>query len=285
MENWRNTREKLLDQNNHEVLIASHRGKFSSSVMENTTLAFQIAIKQGAHMVEMDLEKTKDGRIVAHHDNTIERLFHRSGAIEDYSLEELLNFPMYNYIGEIGVEHLETFDEILAGLKDQTILVLDKCWDCWDDVYTLIKEQGMLDQVIFKFYLKDEKAFLWAKNHPDCMFIPMCGDVALFPRLEELKEAGQVPALEILPRKVTDPIFQDSVFQWLRDHEIKVWCNSLSLAKRLVYGAGYDDLKSLYEGGDQGWGELMKKGVTIIQTDWPFELKCYLDSICTEKDH
>ncbi|MCI8836431.1 MAG: hypothetical protein HFG74_00005, partial [Hungatella sp.] len=39
----------------------------------------------------------------------------------------------------------------------------------------------------------------------------------------------------------------------------------------------YDDLKSLYYGGDAGWGELIKQGVTIIQTDWPYELKCYLD--------
>ena len=38
------------------VLIASHRGKFGSSVMENTTLAFEIALCQGADMVEMDLE-------------------------------------------------------------------------------------------------------------------------------------------------------------------------------------------------------------------------------------
>ena len=60
---------------------------------------------------------------------------------------------------------------------------------------------------------------------------------------------------------------------------MKVWCNSLSLAKRLVYGAGYDDLRSLTQGGDQGWGILAAKGVDIIQTDWPYEAKQYLASI------
>jgi hypothetical protein len=40
----------------------------------------------------------------------------------------------------------------------------------------------------------------------------------------------------------------------------------------------YDDLKSLYHGGDKGWGVLAERGVTIIQTDWPFELREYLVS-------
>ena len=76
MENWREVLRKMCDMDNREILIASHRGKFSSSVMENTTLAFLLAIRQGAHMVEMDLARTKDGRIVAHHDNDMSRLFH-----------------------------------------------------------------------------------------------------------------------------------------------------------------------------------------------------------------
>lgn len=278
MENWRETLKKLFDMENREVLIASHRGKFSSSVMENTTLAFLVAIREGAHMVEMDLARTKDGRIVAHHDDSMERLFHESSRIEDKTLEEIRQMPLYNYIGEICVEHLETFDEILDGLKDKTILVLDKCWDCWDDVYALLKSRNMVEQAIFKFYLKDEEPLAWAKEHGDCMFIPMCKDVKLLDCLPDLQAHARVPALEILPRKTTDEIFQADVFQWLFDHRIKVWCNSLSLAKRLVYGAGFDDLKSLYEGGDQGWGELIRRGVNILQTDWPWEVKQYLES-------
>lgn len=276
MANWKESLNKIWDMDNREVLIASHRGKFSSSVMENTTLAFLLAVSQGADMVEMDLAKTKDGRIVAHHDDDMTRLFHSSEAIEEKTLAELREMPLYNYLGEICVEHLETFDEILDGLRDKTILVLDKCWDCWDEVYALLKEKDMVEQTIFKFYLRDEKPLLWAREHKDCMFIPMWKEIELLDRLADLKACTQVPAVEITPQKVTDDVFQPKTFQWLEEHRMKVWCNSLSLAKRLVYGAGYDDLKSLYHGGDAGWGELIKQGVTIIQTDWPYELKCYL---------
>ena len=273
---YQETMKKLYDVENHDVLIASHRGKFSSSVMENTSLAFLTAIGEGADMVEMDLEETKDGRIVGHHDNDMKRLFHNDGKIGDYTLEELKAMPVYNYVGEICVEGLETFDEILDRLKDKTILVLDKCWDCWDKVYELLCEKEMVDQAIFKFYLKDEEPMKWAKTHSDCIFIPMCGDPKLFPKLLELDECASVPAVEILPHAVDEPIFSEESFQWLKDHQIKIWCNSLSLAKRLVYGAGYDDLLSLRYGGDKGWKELVRRGVQILQTDWPYEVSCYL---------
>ena len=136
----------------------------------------------------------------------------------------------------------------------------------------------MVQQAVFKFYLQDTSAYQWAKEHPDCAFIPMSGDVTLLDYLHELKKVTKVPALEILPEKEEDAIFRESTFQWLSDHQIKIWCNSLSLAKRLVYGAGFDDLRSLHFGGDEGWGILIDRGIQIIQTDWPYELKTYLDS-------
>ena len=115
MNTYQETMRKLYDPENHEVLIASHRGKFSSSVMENTSLAFLTAIREGADMVEMDLEETKDGRIVGHHDDHMKRLFHNDGRISDYTLEELKAMPVYNYVGEICVEGIETFEDSGAG--------------------------------------------------------------------------------------------------------------------------------------------------------------------------
>ena len=117
---------------------------------------------------------------------------------------------------------------------------------------------------------------VWAKAHKDCIFIPMCGDPEMFPKLLELREHAGLPAVEILPHAEDEPIFSDETFRWLEEHHIKVWCNSLSLARRLVYGAGYDDLKSLRYGGGKGWGVLIDKGVQILQTDWPHEVACYL---------
>lgn len=277
MENWKVTRDWLFDMENHHVKIASHRGVFSSSVIENTSLAFLLAVEQGADMVEMDLEITCDGILVGHHDNTMERLFHKPGRISDYTWEELSQMPIYNYVGEICVERLETFEEILKNLKGKTILVLDKCWHMWDQVYEMIKKADMIDQVILKFYVEDDLSWSWISKHSDCMVIPMLGDISYLPKVADLKSKIKIPALEILPEKETDEVFKTETFQWLESNDIKVWCNSLSLAKNITYGAGFDDLKSLRQGGDFGWGELIRRGVTIIQTDWVHELKQYIN--------
>ena len=75
MEEWKKKRDSLLDPYDDQVMIASHRGKFSSSVMENTSLAFLAAVGQGADMVEMDLAMTSDGVLVGHHDDNMTGCF------------------------------------------------------------------------------------------------------------------------------------------------------------------------------------------------------------------
>lgn len=279
MEDWEKTRKWFFDMEAKDICIASHRGKFSSSVIENTSAAFLTAVGEGADLVEMDLDLTKDGILVGHHDKTMRRLFGIDREISAYTWEEIRNLPLYNYVGEINVTGLETFGEILNHLKGRTMIALDKCWNYWDQVYEQVGNEGMIPQCMFKFFAEDHRAGEWAKDHTDCMFIPMVRDPKLLKTVEALSQKTMIPAVEILPRKPDDPIFSDSVFAWLKAHHMKVWCNSLSLAKRLVYGAGYDDLKSLSEGGEKGWGVLAAKGVDIIQTDWPMEAASFLTSI------
>ena len=54
-------------------IVCAHRGE-SYSVPENTMLAFKTAVKKKADWVEMDVHKTKDGKIIVSHDDYIERV-------------------------------------------------------------------------------------------------------------------------------------------------------------------------------------------------------------------
>ncbi len=279
MKNWEKTRMWLFDMEDREIKIASHRGKFSSSVIENTSLAFLTAIGEGADIVEMDLDRTRDGILTGHHDTTMKRLFYNDGKIADYTWEEIRRMPLYNYLGEVNVTGLETFEEILHHLKGKTILALDKCWDHWDAVYEELIKADMVEQAIFKFPVKNQKAAEWASSHEDCMFIPMVKDVEHLKEVEVLRRKMQMAAVETVPQNPEDALFAEDAFDWIKERHMKVWCNSLSLARRLVYGAGYDDLKSLAGGGAAGWGVLVEKGVDIIQTDWPAEVDAFLKAI------
>lgn len=279
MEEWKKTWEWMFDEKDTSIKIASHRGKFSSSVIENTSLAFLTAIGEGADIVEMDLDMTGDGVLVGHHDKTMKRLFAVNQKISDYTWDQIQNMPLYNYVGEINGAGLETFDHILDSLKDKTVLALDKCWDYWDQVYQVLVQKHMVGQCIFKFPIKNSRAVEWAGHHGDCLFTPMVREAEYLEDVDSLIRKAKVAVVEVVPRKPDADVFEDRVFSWLKERGLKVWCNSLNLGIYHIFGAGYDDLKSLEGGGDRGWGVLVEKGVDIIQTDWPMEAAAYLKAI------
>ena len=276
MVSWEQTRAWLLDVKQRGVKIACHRGKFSSSVLENTSRAFLLAVGQGADMVEMDLALTADGVLIGHHDKTMLRLLHVDAPVSDFTWEEIQAMPVYNYFHEVNVVGLETFDEILTALKGKTILVLDRCWDYLDTVYDALLRHDMVEQTVIKFQITNADACGWAEMHPDCMYIPMVRDVNMLPVVEALRAKTQVVGIEILPQKPEDAMIGKETVDRLKACGMRIWCNSLSYAKRLLFGAGFDDLRSMDLGGDAGWGQLTARGVDIIQTDWPLELSGYL---------
>lgn len=273
---WKSTRGQLLNGSEKRVFIASHRGKFGMTVMENTALAFQLAVLEGADMVEMDLARTKDGVLVGFHDDSLLRMTGQRGRIQDKSYAELMELELYTYMYEKNGAYLETFEEMIAPLKDKTILVLDKCWDYWDEVYQVLKGLDMAEQAIFKFYSSDRHLYGEVGKYPEPMFVPMHAAKDELEDVLALRESCCLMGLEILPEDKTDPVLSAAYIESLHQKGLKVWCNSLSFCKELIFGGGYDDLLSLSRGGDAGWGELLKRGVDIIQTDWPYELKLYL---------
>lgn len=56
-----------------------------------------------------------------------------------------------------------------------------------------------------------------------------------------------------------------------------VWANAIKLWPTDVGSlfAGLDDDAALAGDPDGSWGEMMRKGVRVIQTDWPWQLSRY----------
>ena len=68
--------------------VYGHRGA-SGYAPENTLEAFELAARQGAHGVELDVHLSRDGELVVAHDETVERVSDGSGRLCDHSLLEL----------------------------------------------------------------------------------------------------------------------------------------------------------------------------------------------------
>jgi len=61
-------------------LIIAHRGA-SATAPEGTRAAIRAAARAGAHMVELDVQMTRDGRLVVFHDDRLERTTNGTGLV------------------------------------------------------------------------------------------------------------------------------------------------------------------------------------------------------------
>lgn len=82
-----------LFQNKNKVLVAAHRGNWKE-YPENSIPAIQSCIGTGVDIVEIDVQRTKDGNYVLMHDASIDRTTNGKGKVNDYTLKELQRFKL-----------------------------------------------------------------------------------------------------------------------------------------------------------------------------------------------
>jgi len=71
-----------------EPRIFAHRGD-SVNYPENTLPAFQSAVEMGVDVIETDVHRTKDGRFVVMHDDSVERMTDGAGKVSKLTLAEV----------------------------------------------------------------------------------------------------------------------------------------------------------------------------------------------------
>lgn len=129
----------------------AHRGA-SAYAPENTMSAFRKAIELKANGIELDLQKTKDGKIVIFHDDFIDKKSNGIGAISDYTYNELLKFDFGSWFDlKYKDEKIVLFEEFAKkflsedltfaielktiGIEKQTLEIIDKYSKSKENIY------------------------------------------------------------------------------------------------------------------------------------------------------
>jgi len=63
------------------------------SAPENSLKSFELAVDAG-YGIELDIQLTKDNQVIVFHDETLERMCGKPGAVLDYTYDELLEFTL-----------------------------------------------------------------------------------------------------------------------------------------------------------------------------------------------
>jgi glycerophosphoryl diester phosphodiesterase len=108
-------------------LVIAHRGD-SAHRPENTLVSFQSALDVGADLVELDVQRTRDGHVVVLHDVTVDRTTDGNGKITDLTLAQIRAFSAgysERFGSQYAKEKIPTLGEALALLRGRTRVMIE----------------------------------------------------------------------------------------------------------------------------------------------------------------
>jgi len=83
----------------NKTLNVAHRGA-SGYAPEHTLLSYELGESMKGDYIEIDLQMTKDGELIAMHDETLDRTTNGTGLVKDYTLEEIKQLDAGSWFNE-----------------------------------------------------------------------------------------------------------------------------------------------------------------------------------------
>ena len=126
------------------VLAFAHRGAHgpdAGGVAENTMAAFEAAVGLGYRYVETDVHRTADGVLVAFHDERLDRVTDRTGAIAELPWSAVREARL------AGGEGVPLFEDLLGSWPDLRVNVDPKSDAAVVPLAEAIERTGSLDRV------------------------------------------------------------------------------------------------------------------------------------------
>ena len=134
--------------------VCAHRGD-NVNASDNSYEAFELAVSEGLPWIELDVQITADGVVVAEHDQTLKRRFGLDKAVADMTYDELMQYKVININGDENKStHITTLEEVLLLARAGNMLVQvetkpsEKRSGLEEEVLRLIEKTGMHDRVM-----------------------------------------------------------------------------------------------------------------------------------------
>lgn len=106
---------------NNNFIVYAHRGA-SAYAPENTKVAYEKAIELKVNGIELDLQKTKDGKIVIFHDDYIDKKSNGIGKIEEHTYQELLELDFGSWFdNKYKNEKIVLFEDFARDYLDKDL--------------------------------------------------------------------------------------------------------------------------------------------------------------------
>lgn len=266
----------LKDNSQKTIQVVSHRGDWRYAP-ENSLLAVQRCIDLGVDVIELDFRLTKDGYLVAMHDETVDRTTDGSGKVSEMTLAQIKELRLRNGCGvRHSMQQVPTLEEVMKLVKGKIMVNLDKTESRWvREAYQILKKTKTIDHAIFK---GNDDVVLMRDKYGSLM-----DSIIYMPKLwyknENVEDYRRAYEEELNPFMYETLFDSDEAKPFKMIEQMKREGDSfLAIALWDELCAGRTDEVALLEGPDAAWGWLIANGADAIMTDRPKELLEYLRS-------
>ncbi|HXM95990.1 MAG TPA: glycerophosphodiester phosphodiesterase family protein [Candidatus Dormibacteraeota bacterium] len=227
------------------MLVIAHRGA-SGHAPENTMAAFRKALALGAAFIETDLQLSRDARLVAMHDATVNRTTNGQGPVHDLTLTELRRLDAGSWFGsEFADERIPTLEEILQfAKKHDVVFYLElKPGGSWGGEHALIgalRESGEIARTLVISFSPEILAAV--RRIEPTLMTGLLFEGTIEKPLEKVLEVG-ARQLAVRSDLVTPSLLQEAR---KKDVQVVCWTVNHPAHMRLLMEAGVDGIMSDY---------------------------------------
>ncbi len=302
--------DRLRNANQHRdhVMVVAHRGSLWKDgeivEAENSIASIERSVRLGVEIVELDVQKTSDGRFVILHDETLDRTTTCKGAIAEKTFAEARECRLVvEGTGETTAETVPTLEEAYDAIRGRILMNVDIKLGVEElaEVIEIAHDMGVDRQIVTKnrtgtsAEIEAARATL-ARIPSEAIFMPILDDrdIKDVEPIRAVYEAFQPEAVEVLNRwKAGTPLTDDGGVNFSMDakalaaaNDTHIWINTLFQGGDANIAGGRGDPLAVGPGAThEGWGFWVTAGATIVQTDEPEAMVAYLQSIGARKPY
>jgi glycerophosphoryl diester phosphodiesterase len=231
------------------VVAISHRGEHLERP-ENTVPAFKEAIRVEADFIEVDVQTTKDGKLVLSHDGTVDRCTNGTGKVSEMTFEQIEALDAGIKRGpQFTGTKIPTFDEVLDLARGKIGVYVDIKNATAQDLVSHIDGHGMTDHVVM--YCRPA----------------LCKQIQdLNPKLKVMPESNTVEHSHMLVDLLHPKVIAFGAGDWKPE---------IIAVSKEAHAEVYVDRMGPTD-GPEGWQTAIDMGADGIQTDRPGPLVEYL---------
>ena len=260
--------DEIKEAASKRILLAAHRGISGGNIPCNTIAAFEIALRQGADIMELDVQRSADGQLYVFHEGKEEpHLYAYKHFIRDNTSEAIRHMRYVNQDNEVTQFGVNTLDEALEYLKEKCYINLDHCWNFFPEAVACVRRHKMEEQIILKSAPKKQFLEAVAECAPDIIYMPILNmkdeSYDLISSMN-INFAGS----EVVFDSLSSELASEAYIEKMHKAGKIIWANAIIYRHTVQLAAGMSDDTSLTGDPADGWGRLADMGYDIIQTDW-----------------